>query len=343
MRVGIIGAGMGRYGLAPAFLQNGRFHLAAVCASRKEKAEAFAKEFRVEKAFDSWQSLLEEDLDLIAIATPPKVQGEIALACLERKIPVFLEKQISIDLEEATRLSHLARLNQVPTCVNFIFPYLRTWQHACRLLRENRLGKLRHAFINWRMESYDNARRTPDIWKTDDALGGGVLQHFLSHSLQYAEHFFGKIQELNCFTRPAPDLGAKGTAFASLDLIFEDGMAAHIGASNSAYRGTGHSLEIYGSEGSLFLKNESADPVLGFELFFGTRGSPFKKIGAEADHRSEKTGDSRVAPTARLVALFFETLSGGKAMHPTIEDGCRIQELLHHAQTPKRTQGIGRC
>jgi predicted dehydrogenase len=329
LRVAVIGAGIGRYGLAPAFLLNPKVEIAAVCTSRQETADAFAKAYNVKKAYGSWEQLLEEDLDAVVIATPPTVQAKISSAAAAKNIPLFLEKQIAANLPESHQLLDAIRQRNILSCVNFIFPELPTWRLMKNYLDAGRLGQIRHIFLNWRLESFDTARKTPDIWKTQDALGGGVLQHFLSHSFHYLEHLFGKIKELRCTLSPAPDLRADGSSSASLDLIFANNLIAHIAASNSAYAGAGHSLEIYGSEGTLLLKNETKDFVLGFKLYHAPRGQEMQKVGAEASHGYL---DSRILPIRHLADRFIESIEGADITHPTIDDGHRVQVLLDSAK-----------
>jgi predicted dehydrogenase len=332
MRVAVIGGGFGRYGILPAFLLNDAVEVIAVCTSKKETAERFANQYQIPKAYDSWQALLQEDIDILAIAAPPMLQAEITHAALEKKIPVFLEKQIALDFAQSKKLLEIANRNQVLSCVNFIFPYLHTWQKVYSYVAGGELGQIRQVFLNWRMESYDVRHRNLDIWKTNDAQGGGVLQHFLSHSFHYLESFFGKITEIRCLLNPAVDLHKNCSTFASLDLVFSNNLVAHVAASSGAYAGIGHSLEIYGSEGSLVLTNASNDAVAGFELYYAARGKQRELVDEESRYLSGQAADSRVMPTSRLVNAFIKSLAGEAVTHPTIHDGHRVQQLLNFAK-----------
>jgi predicted dehydrogenase len=340
MRLAVIGGGFGRYGILPAFLAQPDVEITAVCTSRQETAEKFARQFNVPKAFSSWRDLLEENIDVLAIAAPPAIQAEITAAALTKKIPVFLEKQIAIDAKQSEHLLATANKHQVSTCVNFIFPSLHTWQTAHEYVSAGKLGKIRQVFLNWRMETYDNRLRNTDIWKTNDSQGGGVLQHFLSHSFHYLENFFGKISALKCLLMPSADLHTAGTTYASLDLIFSNNVMAHVAASSAAYAGTGHSLEIYGSEGSLVLKNEKQDPVAGFELFYTARGEQRMLIASEAQYLAGYTADSRVMPTSHLVKAFLKSLAGEKVTHPTLNDGHRVQQLISFSKLSNANQNL---
>lgn len=332
LRLAVVGGGIGQYGILPAFLLDPRIEVVAVSTSREETAQSFAKKFNIPKAYGSWQKLLEEEIDIVAIATPPLVQQEITDAFISRKIPLFLEKQIGLDLLRSQHWLSKVQEHQIPTCVNFIFPELHTWRLMHNYLKEGRVGPIRHVFLNWRMESYDHCRKTPYIWKTVDALGGGVLQHFLSHSFHYLENLFGEIKQLRCTLSSAPDLSPNGSSSATLDLIFENGLIVHVAASNAAYSGIGHTLEIYGSEGALFLKNETKDPVLGFKLYSAMRGKEVELIDAEAAYHPYPLSDSRIPPIKRLVDQFIDSVEGKVGRHPTLKEGYRVQFLLDCAK-----------
>jgi predicted dehydrogenase len=342
MRLAIIGGGFGRYGILPAFLLNDNVEIVAVCTRHQETAEAFAKQYQVPKAFHSWRAILEEDIDMIAIVVPPIIQAEITTAALEKKIPLFLEKQIALDAQQSQQLLEIANRNQVATCVNFIFPYLHTWQLMHSYLSTGAIGQIRQVFLSWRMESYDNHLKNADSWKTNDTKGGGILQHFLSHSFYYLEFIFGKIHFLRCMLTPTVDLHTGGSTFASLDLVLPNDVIAHVAASSSAYAGAGHSLEIYGSEGSLILQNTTSDPVAGFKLYYAARGEETKLIDHEARYLTGHKTDSRVMPTSRLINTFLKSLTGESIKHPTIRDGHRVQHLLQFAKVSNSNQQLVR-
>lgn len=93
MKVGIMGAGI----IAKKMALTLNLMEEAVCyaiASRSlEKAEKFAEENKVEKAYGSYEEMLQDDeVELVYIATPHSHHYECAKLCLKYKKPVLCEK-----------------------------------------------------------------------------------------------------------------------------------------------------------------------------------------------------------------------------------------------------------
>ncbi|MGN1281315.1 MAG: Gfo/Idh/MocA family protein [Succinivibrio sp.] len=80
-------------------------------ASRsKEKAEAFCREFSIEKAYGSYQELYDDaDIDLVYIATPHSHHFEEAKACLESGKHVLCEKAFTVNAAMAEQLVALSK------------------------------------------------------------------------------------------------------------------------------------------------------------------------------------------------------------------------------------------
>jgi predicted dehydrogenase len=183
------------------------------------------------------------------------------------------------------------------------------------------LGRLRHVALTWRVETV--ARRDKkDSWKVRTADGGGALNLFASHSLDYLEWLFGPI------CRVAAHLDSDGAAAearvdAWLDLV--DGPPISMSIATDAFLGCGHRLEVYGEEGALVLENRGSDYANGFTVAVGSRAT------GELQQRDEvlsRAGDGRVEPVGRLFGHFLDALLEGGTVSPNLEDALRVQRLL---------------
>src|SRR3954447_3713056 len=95
VRVGIVGTGFGRQVHLPAFRAHPNCEVVAVCASRLERAQDAAARHGIERAFGDWRELVAADLEAIALAVPPAVQFEIALAAVRAGKAIFCEKPLA--------------------------------------------------------------------------------------------------------------------------------------------------------------------------------------------------------------------------------------------------------
>jgi predicted dehydrogenase len=88
--------------------------LYAASSRTREKAEVFAAEYGFEKAYGSYQAMLEDpDVDVIYIGTPHVAHKEMAIAAFRAKKAVLCEKPVSINAVELSGMIAEARANGV--------------------------------------------------------------------------------------------------------------------------------------------------------------------------------------------------------------------------------------
>ncbi len=332
VRVGIVGTGFGRYGHLPAFRRDARCEVVALAARSRDRVEAFASRLRVPQAFGDWRALIDNgSLDALAVATSPADQKDIAEAALRRGIAVFAEKPLAANLEHALELARLADTSGCANVVNFIFPELTSWRLTKKLLDDGAVGSLRHVAVDWRMEGHSQRERVVN-WKTNVSEGGGVLQHFGSHTLHYMEYLFGPVAELSATLTSASDLGSRADTMATLCLQFDSGLSGAAYLCSAATQASVHKIEIYGSDGGLVLQNTSEDPVFGFELKMASRDSPDHVLIATEAIGRNPAEDSRVEPVSRLASRFLDWCIYGAPTAPSFREGLRVQQLIAAAQ-----------
>ena len=339
IRVGVIGLGFGERVLVPAFRADSRCEVAAVAATRLDRAQEAAQRLGVPTAYGDWRTLLDDaSLHAVAVAVPPPAQPEIALAALQRRKHLFCEKPLATTPEAAATLLSAAREARVAHMVDFEFSAIEVWQRAKTLIEGGVLGRLRHAVIGWQMETYAT-RVQGASWKRVPDEGGGVLNLFGSHVLAYLEWLLGPIQQLTARLEPAGHLGsgARDETTALLWAILTDGAPVSITISAGAFLGTGHRVEMYGEQGSLMLDNPTTDYVRGFRLLQGLRGDHAMQPVTVPQVRS-LPGDGRIGAVAGLVSRFLDGIERGVPVPPTFEEGYRVQCLVAAARKAHATQ-----
>jgi predicted dehydrogenase len=264
----------------------------------------------------------DRDIDAVSIAVPPSEQPTIAKAALEAGKHVFCEKPLSTHMAEAACLFETAIARRLVHAMDFIFPELPLWVKARALIRGNELGEIRHAVLDWRVETYA-ARTKARSWKNDPRQGGGVLNNFVSHVVRNVEWLFGEIEAVSAAVR-GPRSGAETSVQATLDM--EGGFPVFLSVASDAFLGHGHRLTVHGEEGTMILENRTADYASGFELSVGTRTTG--SLQCIARDEPQPGVDGRVAPVARLASRFLDSILNGVAMSPNFADGLRTQLIL---------------
>ena len=337
IRIGIVGCNYGKSVLLPAFRRDRRCEVVALAGTDAVRAAAAAHEANVARGIGDWKALVDEaSVDAVAIAVPPDRQPEIALRALGHGKPVFVEKPLATNLLAARAVVDGARSAGRPGMIDFNFPELATWRCAQAMLARGAIGRLRHVVVTWNVENHATRLRL-NSWKTrGDNGGGGLLGNFVSHCLYYVEWFCGPITGLTGRIFSLPDAADRESSM-TFALAFASGAGGSLQMSCASFLGSGHRIEFYGEDGTLVLANRTADYFRGFELSHARRSdSALQPVGI-AEEDVDPTGDSRIAPVARLVTRFLDACEGGGAASPGLAEGYRVQVLMDAARRAHAT------
>lgn len=339
LRVGLYGTGFGERVLLPAIRKAGGARVTAVCSRDALKAHRLARAAGAATAYTDWRRLVKAaDVDALVLALPPSAQTPVALAALRAGKHVFLEKPVSSGLAGARGLLSAVRRTRRAHVVDFEFPENPLWDKARRLLRDGRIGRLRHIDVRWDIETYACQHGLNDTWKTDPASGGGALNLFASHTLHYLEWLAGPIRTLGCRLFRAPDQTSGADTLATLDGVYASGAAYTARVSIQSYAGTGHRIALYGGKGTLTLDNPTGDYIKGFTLWLKRRSDDkARRMGATAS-LAASAEDGRIAAASRIFARFARWARTGEATRPSLIEGVRVQELLEKA---RRSDALG--
>jgi predicted dehydrogenase len=330
IRLGIVGCNYGRTVLLPAFRLDPRCEVVALAGTDQARTSKHASEANVPEAFGDWRRMVERDtIDAIAIATPPRLQPEIAIAALKRGKPVFVEKPMAADLAGADAM--LREAGTLPTMMDFGFTEIMAWRKARALLDGGAIGRLRHVVVNWNVENA-SARLRLKNWKTNADAGGGALGNLASHSLHYLEWFGGPVAGLSARLSGLPDDPAFQTN-VTLSLAFQSGAAGSLALSAASYLGSGHRLEFYGEDGTLILSNPTADYFRGFTLSHARRpAAALDTVAVDDDPLDKFPAEARIAPVSRLASHFLEAIEQRQPASPGFAEGYRVQVLIDAVQ-----------
>ena len=330
IRLGIVGSNYGSHVLLPAFRADNRCQVAAIAGSDRAKAADIARQSGIPRAFAHWSELVDFDgIDAVAIATPPKLQPEIAVRAIKNGKAVFLEKPLAADIAGAAAMLKASGSSKRPTIVDFEFAELETWRRARSLMREQATGMLRHVVVTWNTESYATRMRLKS-WKTSGVQGGGALGNLVSHCFYYLEDFCGPVVALSGRLFGMPNEPEATESTVALSGQFKSGAGLSLVVSAASYLGSGHRIEFYGEDGTLVLANPTADYMRGFELHFGRR--PAAGLERIAVDPPDAYPDGRIAPVARLAGRFIDAIENGEPADPSIHAGYRVQQLLDAAR-----------
>jgi UDP-N-acetyl-2-amino-2-deoxyglucuronate dehydrogenase len=183
LKVAIIGAGAISNAHIDAYLQfPERCQIVAVSDIFEDKAVERIQQHQLDAiAVSDYTKLLELEVDVVSICTPPYTHAELAVHFLEAGVHVLVEKPMAASLEECDRMNEAAarsgKLLSVVAQNRFKTPMMK----LKAMLDSGLAGKIVHAQIDshwWRGHSYY------DLWwrGTWEKEGGGcTLNHAVHH------------------------------------------------------------------------------------------------------------------------------------------------------------------
>jgi predicted dehydrogenase len=330
IRLGIVGTNYGRTVQLPAFRADSRCEVIALAGSNSARTAELAQAAGVPKAYGDWHALVEDkDVQVVAIATLPSLQAQIAIHALQLGKPVFAEKPLASDLGTARAMLRQASVSRKPTMVDFNFHQIVAWQRAKTMLDAGATGALRHVTVHWHVESRAIQMRMRN-WKTVGDDAGGVLGNFISHCFHYLEWFCGPIEGLSARVSGLPGDGELETT-VGMALQLASGPLVTLSMSCASYLGIGHRIEFFGEDGTLMLHNPGADYMRGFELWHARRDAPLVRVSSD-DPVDAKYPDGRIAPVSRLAKIFFDAIERGGTPTPGFAEGYRVQQFIDAAR-----------
>ncbi len=186
-RVGFIGAG----GIASrhvGVLQGlGDVRIAAFADPALERAEELSGRTGGRAYADYRQMLDKEQLDAVYICLPPFAHGEPEMEAIERGLPFFVEKPLSVDLNTAERIAEAVVRRGLVTGVGYHWRYLDTVEAAQRLLDKN---PARLALGYWL-----DSTPPPAWWRREDQSGGQMVEQ-TTHIFDLARLLVGEVDEV---------------------------------------------------------------------------------------------------------------------------------------------------
>jgi predicted dehydrogenase len=196
IRIGFLGSGWARIAQAPAFSLMGDTELAAVASPTESHRRKFMQMFDINDGFAEWQRMLDSDLDLVCVTTPPYLHAEMVTEVLRRGMSVLCEKPFALNVAEAESMAKAASGARGFSLVDHqlrFHPAVRTMK---QMIDGGEIGRVyeTRAVVNLA------SRNRPDLpwsWWSDASRGGGALGAIGSHLIDLNRFLVGEIAEVS--------------------------------------------------------------------------------------------------------------------------------------------------
>ncbi|HEX7002623.1 MAG TPA: Gfo/Idh/MocA family oxidoreductase [Trueperaceae bacterium] len=141
------------------------------------------------RPFESLDDLLADgDLDAVWVTVPPHAHGEIELALIERRIPMFVEKPLSADRETARRIARAVEESGLVTAVGYQWRALDTLPRLREALKERPARMV--------SGSWQGSLPEPGWWRRVELSGGQMVEQ-ATHLFDLARYLLGEATVLH--------------------------------------------------------------------------------------------------------------------------------------------------
>lgn len=194
-KLAVIGCGgIGGYHLGH-FLQFDDIELAGFCDLIPERAESFVKKAGSGAAFTDYKEMLDAvKPDMVFVCIPPTCHGEIEFELIERGIPFFVEKPVSIDLRQAKQIRDKVKEAGLITAAGFQCRYSNLNAPAQQFIADNEVVFIECARIG--------GLPMVDWWRKRSTSGGQIVEQTI-HQYDIIRYLYGEPESVFTF-------GAKG-------------------------------------------------------------------------------------------------------------------------------------
>jgi myo-inositol 2-dehydrogenase/D-chiro-inositol 1-dehydrogenase len=253
MKLALLGAGrIGQVHAANVHLTP-RAQLHAVVDVNLGAASALAQRYGAKASTDAKAVLGDPALSGVLICTSTDTHVEFILEAARRKLPVFCEKPIDLDLAKVDACLEEVKRTGTPLVIGFnrrFDPHFRTLREG---VRKGEVGEVEIVKIT----SRDPAPPSPAYVRTS----GGIFRDMMIHDLDMARFLLGE-EPVELFATGSclvdPGIGEAGDIDTAMVVLkTQRGALCHIDNSRRAVYGYDQRIEVFGSKGML----QAANPV----------------------------------------------------------------------------------
>jgi len=244
VRLGFIGTGGNMNRHLRELTEIGGTTFVAFCDIVVEKAEQAVNQYGGKAYADYNQMLAREALDAVYISIPPFAHGAPEKAVVAAGLPMFVEKPVHMDADEAKAIAAEIEEKGIITAAGYQERYLNIIDKAQELLASRRVG----FFMGYWMGGM------PGGWWRDKSKSGGQLMEQTTHEFDMARYLFGEVKTVYAVARydliPNTDYDIEEASAVSLQ--FESGVFGVMFSACFTTNGMRRSgLDIFCEDGSL--------------------------------------------------------------------------------------------
>ena len=334
LRIVVVGIGWFGRRHIEILQQTSSWQLAGV-ADPNPATEAYAAELDVPWFVDYREMFDHIRPDAVIIATPNVLHVPVGMACVERGIPMLVEKPISDNLETAMQLTEAAERAVVPMLVGHHRRYNPIIEKACEIVREGHIGQLTAICAQFML------LKAPEYFEMEHRRlpGAGPIMTNAVHDIDDLRFICGDIISVQAMTSNA----VRGNAVedtAVVSLRFANGALGTLTISDTAV--SPWSWELTSGENPFYTRHDE-----NCYLISGTEGAltvprlEWWRYGKDKFWRApllfDRLNIETADPLVRQIHHFYEVIHGREQPRITGRDAIRTLQVVQTICEAART------
>jgi len=264
--VGIIGVQPGRSFAAvahiPALKALPAYEIAAISTTRRESAQAAAKEYGIPRAYDNHRELVNDPaVNLVAVTVKVPNHLELVTAALEAGKAVYCEWPLGNGLKEAESMAALAARKKIYAAVGLQARAAPAINYVRDLVAEGYVGEVLSTTLIGTGMNWGPYVDAPNAYTFDRKNGATMLTIPMGHTIDALCFALGEVREVVATSAQRRKTAIQVETGATLPMTAEDqwivggrldgGAVLSVHYRGGMNRGTGLLWEINGTEGDL--------------------------------------------------------------------------------------------
>lgn len=218
-----------------------------------ERGKAWAEEYGCEFVADYDAFLARTDFEAVICNSPTTMHPELLSKAAAAGKHIFTEKLLATNSKEGRALADAIEKSGVIFTVSLPLRSQPQMLYAKKLVQEGALGKISGARMR-RSHSGVSDNWLPERWYDVSKSGGGAMMDLGAHPVYMLSFLFGSPKRVSGFTSNLYGTSSDENAIAMVE--FDGGI---IGTCETAFvtYGVPDILEVYGTDGSVFIHGDS--------------------------------------------------------------------------------------
>lgn len=339
VRIGVIGTGKRGLGLINTIKESiSNMEIVACCDLIPENLQAaLNKAGDKAKGYKDYEKLLaDKNIDAVIIATPLYLHYPMAVAALEVKKHVYVEKSMAFTIEQSLDLVRRVRDSNLVLQVGFQYRNFPLYHKVKEIIQKGTIGGYSvecqyNRASDWRYTVNDPKLEKIINWRLYRDMCGGPLSELCAHQIDIVGYLIG--------SRPAKVVGVGGIDF------YNDGRTTHDNVrtiyeyenkvkatytSTYANEGNPYQIRIVGAEATIeigrskaYIYSTSKNPNQTLGIVDGVTGATLTNAvpGKKIEIPYLQPGTKHVEPTIYALNDFYDCVINGKSPQSNVNTG----------------------